>query len=1512
MSVRIEKTPFTNCNENLIQNHEFNEESQKNEDSRKSIEVAEYLLDKKLFLSALEYYFEQLERGKSIKLLHEFFTSPNFVDNLNLSSVESSSLLMGKYPSLSSLDSSDIGRISDDGNTLEEKLKVLEYELRKKNDEISSLRNELTSLVACGYKGDVQSSQTSDSILNNHFRSNFNNGTQKTLPHELRAISFLINEYFLEQNFRLTAIQFAEEVEEHGLHSLESWHEVAINLRKPPSLLSLLRLYWNPSSVSQSSQISSNRDVPNCKFCEVAVQTESDQNVYTVTAGFNEYSSIEIQAKNEEISSLKSKISHLELQYSTASQNTRDLRNQLICLKREHIEMIDKTLSNKYTTTTNANTTVIKVSDSDDECNNQSSLSDNDSVSYSSPGKFGFTDRTNKSCRKLSKEFSRYIAHLLPDDDLMLNEINHNFHLTDSLDEFVTFLAQYVEKILPYLVDKGKLIFLPLLVQIICLHSNPSVRDQFLCLLFDFLSTTSSPTLSPQSSLLSIEHKMYVDHMNPPSLIKMNTGCYSVGRINHDEFSKHILNALRLLASYLGPARLEGELLPGLWLQINKCPISDLSRRLLLVSACGVIAPHLPSHLQSSIMLCIMESSLDEERNPTVLAASIRSLSCLISSMSDSYKLPQIIRRLNSFLIQTANIFNDPQQLKLFYLSNKNSSSSGTTTTTVQSLSNLIYNATMNYFLSSIAQWCLELDSIQQVLLDPWLIHFDNYILARQNTKDEVAPDMVLLYLNTLYYLAPFLHAWLLLSLIKKSSPDESLWLSMRNLLHAYRNSTSEFEHLLRKNFTFKEPDLVKSSPTNTATTITNINTTLDFIDTSIILGQDSFEILSEMMKYICKSDLSMSTIPSTLSSNQTGDLEQSFHASHICQIDKWIAKQWFDKHLICKLIDLLEQLPYCNNGDVCLKMKSFLDLDYANGCFDDVIKHQFDEYFAYPCTETLQSNNFKVAFSVCRFLVSIGNALKSDGVSKLIAPHFKVKLMKQTEHGNYEYDHSSMQTGLLAGYCCLLSSTQSKSEIGQVRMLLTSAIFLHAREGFPLHCINLTAWCLCLTTNLDIAVQEILLPAIRPCLSCADSSVRRAVANLLHGLIEILRFISGSYSNNDISHTSTTTSTFTTHNDICKSNLLGLIWPFISQVTRDDLTGQRKRITPDQADWSVLCCSLGPLYSFIMLICVPFLNSTLSSSSATIVAGSGDPSGGSKIENIPSSSTTTMDTTSASTTDTLTNNTFNEYANYRIMAFDLLSLQYDLVVGRTNSNEQLNSNAQNTGIDYTMDRLIISQRRFWNTLVNNLLDLTNRLLPICGENFQQNNILPWLFNLAEMNNSLPSLEIRVELANHLFTVLSTAAYSVQNEKSLLQWLVPGLDRVRLDLIESGDNRRVREVEQFLSDLYSNLRLNDQGRSSNSNSSAGIRTSVSNRWTKLTSFNNSNNHTVSSTSHSTDSHSTTTNTNTTNTFNTSNNGISVPPAFNTTLDNSHNSPPEIEMKKSQSRTKNSRFNFRRH
>ncbi|CAH8668089.1 unnamed protein product [Heterobilharzia americana] len=88
---------------------------------------------------------------------------------------------------------------------------------------------------------------------------------------------------------------------------------------------------------------------------------------------------------------------------------------------------------------------------------------------------------------------------------------------------------------------------------------------------------------------------------------------------------------------------------------------------------------------------------------------------------------------------------------------------------------------------------------------------------------------MILLYLNVLCYLTPFLHAWLLLSLIKKTESNESLWTAMQNLIHAYHNSVAEFEHLLQGNFIVKEPELMKSSPV------------IKSIDASILLGQDSF-----------------------------------------------------------------------------------------------------------------------------------------------------------------------------------------------------------------------------------------------------------------------------------------------------------------------------------------------------------------------------------------------------------------------------------------------------------------------------------------------------------------------------------------------------------------------------------------------------------------------------------------------------------------------------------------------
>lgn len=112
------------------------------------------------------------------------------------------------------------------------------------------------------------------------------------------------------------------------------------------------------------------------------------------------------------------------------------------------------------------------------------------------------------------------------------------------------------------------------------------------------------------------------------------------------------------------------------------------------------------------------------------------------------------------------------------------------------------------------------------------------------------------------------------------------------------------------------------------------------------------------------------------------------------------------------------------------------------------------------------------------------------------------------------------------------------------------------------------------MTIDLEYAAGELLLPALRPCVSCADSIVRRAVATLLHSLIEALRFAKL----NRFDHG------FLDGKTGSNSRILDQVFQLVSQLARDDLTGQRRRLNPDEADWSVLAVSLGPLYSFFTL----------------------------------------------------------------------------------------------------------------------------------------------------------------------------------------------------------------------------------------------------------------------------------------------------------------------------------------
>lgn len=120
-------------------------------------EIASKLVDANLLLTALELHTELLEVGKPLKTLKNFFSNPgNFLSSLSQPSLSRNSYsqtneMLHHADSLSTLDSVSLARYSEDGGgngcrDADEKVSVLEFELRRANETINNLKNRLTEL----------------------------------------------------------------------------------------------------------------------------------------------------------------------------------------------------------------------------------------------------------------------------------------------------------------------------------------------------------------------------------------------------------------------------------------------------------------------------------------------------------------------------------------------------------------------------------------------------------------------------------------------------------------------------------------------------------------------------------------------------------------------------------------------------------------------------------------------------------------------------------------------------------------------------------------------------------------------------------------------------------------------------------------------------------------------------------------------------------------------------------------------------------------------------------------------------------------------------------------------------------------------------------------------------------------------------------------------------------------------------------------------------------------------
>ncbi|KAI1298476.1 hypothetical protein HDE_04218 [Halotydeus destructor] len=212
-------------------------------------DISEKLLSEGMYLTALELHAELLEsKGKELPSLRDFFA-----DCSNFEPKKDVLLTLPRTSSVTTFDSLDLARGSDDGALNEtERIAVLEYELRKANEEIRMLRTNLTLNATIDTSGESGNRQVNLNRFSSHSSSTVTSIGENLLsqcleidlpikPHERRATNFLVNDYLLKSNCKLTAITFSDE--NTDCDDLDNWDSVGLNLPQPPDLLRLYRFY---------------------------------------------------------------------------------------------------------------------------------------------------------------------------------------------------------------------------------------------------------------------------------------------------------------------------------------------------------------------------------------------------------------------------------------------------------------------------------------------------------------------------------------------------------------------------------------------------------------------------------------------------------------------------------------------------------------------------------------------------------------------------------------------------------------------------------------------------------------------------------------------------------------------------------------------------------------------------------------------------------------------------------------------------------------------------------------------------------------------------------------------------------------------------------------------------------------------------------------------------------------------------------------------------------------------
>uniref|UniRef100_A0A8C7ZDP3 LisH domain and HEAT repeat-containing protein KIAA1468 n=1 Tax=Oryzias sinensis TaxID=183150 RepID=A0A8C7ZDP3_9TELE len=590
--------------------------------------------------------------GRELPRLRDYFSNPGNFERQQGGTPPAKDQVLGpggplnRAGSISTLDSLDFARYSDDGNReSDERVAVLEFELRKAKETIQALRANLT--------------QAAESDVLSQERKNLKSCPEIQEPIrqlEKRALNFLVNEYLLKNGYKLSSITFSDENDDQDF---ELWDDVGLNIPKPPAV--------------DASELPGN-----CVASEFSKKPGLSQQQQTEVVQELEYQlgllSSEKQSLADQIKKLQSEIQTLKRTVSSPPPATLDLSSQKSCHPSSSSNII--TSSTDSPSVDNSQTLegrgVSEAGNGGDPPSKQKA-----SQLQSCNKTHVHFDQPN---RKLSPAFQQALLSFcrMCSDSRLGAEVSR---IADSEESVMLMLGRCLPHIVPNVLLAKREELIPLILCTACLHPEPKERDQLLHILFNLIKR---PDDEQRQMIL--------------------TGCVA--------FARHV-----------GPTRVEAELLPQCWEQINhKYP----ERRLLVAESCGALAPYLPKEIRSSLVLSMLQQMLAEDKADMVREAVVKSLGIIMGYIDDADKYPQ------GFELMLLSL-GDPSER--------------------------VVNAVHQVFIPAFSAWSTELGNLHVALIPSLLTRIEKLLPQGEHGLDE---HKLHIFLSALQSLIPPLFALVL------------------------------------------------------------------------------------------------------------------------------------------------------------------------------------------------------------------------------------------------------------------------------------------------------------------------------------------------------------------------------------------------------------------------------------------------------------------------------------------------------------------------------------------------------------------------------------------------------------------------------------------------------------------------------------------------------------------------------------------------------------------------------